>query len=293
MEFRILGSLEVQDGERVLPVVGGIQRLLLAMLLAEQGHRLSRDALTESLWPDRAPGAAQHALDLQVSRLRRLIGGQRIVTLDGGYRLDLSDTVLDADRFRSLVAAAANQTPSATAELLREALGLWRGPAFGDLGSEEPLRASARTLEDERLEALEALLDAELALGRHAAVVRELEAVVSAEPLRERPREQLMLALYRCGRQSDALRIYEDLRRRLSDELGIVPSERVRRLHEAILRQDPSLQLPAGAAPPAARTRRRPRGDGRSGRSPRCLWRWRSCRRSWRLWPCATVRNRR
>jgi DNA-binding SARP family transcriptional activator len=195
--------------------------------------------------------AAVGALDLQLSRLRKAIGPERILTHDGGYRLDVTDAVVDADRFSVLVADAANRPPSEAVGLLREALVLWRGLPFGELGDEEPLRAAAATLEDQRTAALEALFDAELRLGRDGAIVQELEALVAEHPLRERASEQLMLALYRCGRQADALRVYDELRRRLSEELGIAPGEGVRRLHEAIVRQDPSLE-PRGDAPRTA-----------------------------------------
>jgi DNA-binding SARP family transcriptional activator/ABC-type transport system substrate-binding protein len=247
MEFRILGPLEVHDGQRPVALAGAKQRLLLALLLAEPGRRVSRDVLTEALWPDRAPGDSVHALDLQVSRLRRAIGAQRLVTEGGGYRVELADAALDAERFGALVDEARNQPRSEAAVRLREALALWRGPPFGELGHEERLRAAARALEDERVGALEALFDAELAVGRDAEIVPELEALAAEQPLRERPREQLMLALYRCGRQADALRVYDDLRRRLSEELGIDPGESVRRLHEAIVRQDPALERPPAA----------------------------------------------
>ena len=257
MEFRILGPLEVHDGQRPVAVAGGKQKLLLALLLARRGRRVSRDALTEALWPDRASGDSVHALDLQVSRLRKAIGARRVVTQDGGYLLDLSGATVDADRFDALVADAQGQPSSEAARLLRSALALWRGPAFGELGHEEPLRALAGELENHRITALEALLDAELALGRHATIIRELEALVAEEPLRERLREQLMLALYRCNRQADALFAYDDLRRRLSEELGIGPGESVRRLHEAILRQDPSLERTAVAPPAEVRKARR------------------------------------
>ena len=257
MEFRILGALEVLDGQRPVTVAGGKQRLLLAMLLAGGGGRVSRDVLSDALWPDRAAGDSAHALDLQISRLRRVVGPDRLVTHDGGYSLEVSGSEVDADRFGALVAEAGGRPPSEAATRLRAALALWRGPPFGTLGDEQPLRAPARVLEDRRVEALEALFDAELALGCDATIVRELEALVAERPLRERPCEQLMLALYRCSRQADALRVYDDLRRRLAEELGIGPGENARRLHEAIVRQDPALRRP-GPTPIADRRRRRP-----------------------------------
>jgi DNA-binding SARP family transcriptional activator len=265
MGFGILGPLEVSDAGRPVAVAGAKQRLLLAILLAERGRRVSRDALTEALWPERAPAEAAHALDLQISRLRRSVGASHIQTQEGGYRFERAGAELDADRFAALVGEARTREPAAAAELLREALALWRGPAFGDLGHEEALRADAGELENERTAASEALFDAELALGREGAIVRELEALVAEQPLRERPHEQLMLALYRCGRQADALRVYDDLRRRLSDDLGIAPGEGVRRLHEAIVRQDPSLGRPAAPPPAAAKgAGRRPARRGRA-----------------------------
>jgi DNA-binding SARP family transcriptional activator/ABC-type transport system substrate-binding protein len=264
MEFRILGPLEAYDGQRPVALAGAKQRLLLALLLAEPGRRVSRDVLTEALWPDRAPGDSVHALDLQVSRLRRAIGAQRVVTQDGGYRVDLADAELDAERFMALVENARTRPAGEARTRMREALALWRGPAFGELGHEEALRARARELDDRRVAASEQLFAIELALGRHAAIVRELETLVAEQPLRERPHEQLMLALYGCGRQADALQVFDDLRRRLSEELGIEPGEPVRRTHEAIVRQDPALARTAparlagpGAPAPARRIRGR------------------------------------
>jgi DNA-binding SARP family transcriptional activator len=264
MEFRILGPLEAYDGQLPVALAGAKQRLLLALLLAEPGRRVSRDVLTEALWPERAPGESVHALDLQIARLRRAIGAQRVVTQDGGYRLDLADAELDAERFIAFVEDARTRAAGEASARLREALALWRGPAFGDLGHEEALRARGRELDDRRVAAWEELFEIELALGRHAAIVPELEALVAEQPLRERPHEQLMVALYRCGRQADALQIYDDLRRRLSEELGIEPGEPVRRTHEAIVRQDPALARTAGprlAGPRAPVLRRRIRGS--------------------------------
>jgi DNA-binding SARP family transcriptional activator len=239
MDFRVLGPVEVLDAEAPVPIAGVKQRLLLALLLAEAGRRVSRDSITEALWPDRPPGDAAHALDVQVSRLRKAIGAERVLTSEGGYRIDLGADGLDAQRFDRLVDEGR----------LEEALALWRGSAFGELGGEPALRAAAGSLEDRRGEARERLLEAKLERGRHEQVLRELEALATAQPLRERAHQQLMVALYRSGRQADALRVYDDLRRRLAEELGIDPGEATRGLHEAIVRQDPSLR---GRARPTA-----------------------------------------
>jgi DNA-binding SARP family transcriptional activator len=256
MEFQILGALEVHDKRGPVPVAGDKQRLLLALLLAQRGRAVSRDALTGALWPERVPGDPAHALDVQVSRLRKAIGAPRLVTRDGGYLLDLSEAVVDVDRFDALVARARDRPPPEAAALLRDALALWRGPAFGEFAHDETLPASAQAAEDRRSAAMEALFDAELALGRHEAIVPALQKLTAEQPLRERPREQLMLALYRCGRQADALRVYDDLRRRMSDELGVVPGESVRRLHEAIVLQDRCLDTAVKAPVRAPAPRR-------------------------------------
>ena len=248
MEFRILGSIEVIDRRAPVVIAGGKQRLLLALLLAERGRRVSRDVLMDALWPTRRPGESTHALDLQVARLRKVIGAERVVTVDGGYRLDTAAATVDADQFSALVDAAKGQPPREAAERLREALALWRGAPFGDLSSEESLRPHAQALSGQRRAALENLFETDLALGRHAAVVHELEALVAQDPLHERSRELLMVALYRSGRQADALRVYDDLRRRLADELGIDPGATIKGVHEAIIRQEPSLAAPGPAS---------------------------------------------
>jgi DNA-binding SARP family transcriptional activator len=157
MEFRILGPLEAHGGQLPVALAGAKQRLLLALLLAQPGRRVSRDVLTEALWPERAPGDPVHALDLQVARLRRTIGAQRVVTQDGGYRLDLADALLDAERFIALVEDARTRQAGEARAQLREALALWRGPPFGELGQEEALRARARELDEQRVVAWEEL----------------------------------------------------------------------------------------------------------------------------------------
>jgi DNA-binding SARP family transcriptional activator len=252
MEFRVLGPVDVLDQGASAGMAGGKQRLLLALLLANRGRPMSRDALVDALWPDRPPGEAAHALDLQISRMRKVIGAQSLATLDGAYQLNLEDSTVDADRFAALVTEAQGRPHAQSVELLREALALWRGPAFGELATDERLRGHAQALDDKHSQALEARFGAELELGRHAAIVGDLQEFADSHPLRERPQELLMLALYRCGRQADALRVYDDLRRRLATELGIDPGHSIKTTHEAIVRQEPSLGAPAGEMPVTA-----------------------------------------
>ncbi len=260
MEFRLLGPLEAQKDERVIPVGGAKQRALLAILLLHANEVVSRDRLVEELWSERPAGSAGHSLDHQISRLRKTLEpSEMLATRPGGYVLQVEPEQIDAHGFERLFEegrrANAVGKPAAAAEALRQALGLWRGGALADLAYESFARVEIERLEELRLAALEELFDAELALGRHQAIVAELESLTAKHPLRERPRAQLMLALYRSGRQAEALRVYADTRRRLVDELGLEPGQALQKLELAILRQDPSLTL----APAASRTRVRRR----------------------------------
>jgi DNA-binding SARP family transcriptional activator/ABC-type transport system substrate-binding protein/streptogramin lyase len=248
VEFRLLGPVEaVRDG-RSLPLGGAKPRALMALLLLHANEVVSRDRLIEGLWPDRAPGTARHSLDVQVSRLRKAFEPEEpLVTRSGGYTLEVEPEAIDAHRFERLLEAgrkanAAGQSHEALA-WLETALALWRGEALGELAYEEFARPEADRLEELRLVASEERLDAELALGHHDRLVSELEALTARHPLRERLRGQLMLALYRSGRQAEALRVYSDTRARLVDELGIEPSQQLREVEQAILRQDPALDL--------------------------------------------------
>jgi YVTN family beta-propeller protein len=251
MQFRILGPVEVEEDGRLLPLGSAKQRALLAILLLHANEVVSRDRLIDELRGERAPASALHSLEVYVSRLRKTLqangGEQLLVTRAGGYLLRLEPDQLDVTCFERLLeegrrALAAGNCERA-AERLAEALALWRGPALGDLAYEPFAGPEIERLEEQRLAALEERIEAEFALGGHTAMVGELEALSGKHPLRERLHGQLMLALYRSGRQAEALEAYQETRRHLLDELGIDPSPALQRLEQAILRQDPALEL--------------------------------------------------
>jgi DNA-binding SARP family transcriptional activator len=253
MEFRIPGPLEVHDGAAPVVIPGAKERALLADLLLHAGQVVPADRLVDDLWGDRPPGKPANTLQGRVSALRRALGQASglLATRPPGYRLEVDPERVDAARFQRLVATAhgvAAANPAEAARLLGEALGLWRGPALAEFADQAWAQAEAARLEELRRAAVEELAELRLAAGGHAELVGELEALVAAEPLRERRRGQLMLALYRSGRQADALRVYQETRAVLAEELGIDPSPALQRLQQAILTQDRSLQ----AAPPAA-----------------------------------------
>jgi DNA-binding SARP family transcriptional activator/ABC-type transport system substrate-binding protein len=259
VDFRVLGALEVWDGDRVVAVRGSKQRALLSLLLLQAGEVVSRDRLLAELWPDRPPGMAGHSLDHQVSRLRKALEPtEPVVTRPGGYALEVEPDQIDVRRFERLLAAgrAANAEgrPGDAASLLVDALALWRGGAYADVAYEAFARDEISRLHELRLAALEERIDADLALGRHQALVAELESLAATYPFRERVRGQQMLALYRSGRQVEALRAFADTRRRLVDELGLEPGPALKELERAILRHDPALDAPAArAAKPRSR----------------------------------------
>jgi class 3 adenylate cyclase/DNA-binding winged helix-turn-helix (wHTH) protein/Flp pilus assembly protein TadD len=253
MDFRILGPLEVLDEDRPVALGGNTQRALLAVLLLHANQTLSTDRLIDELWGERPPAGAANALQAKVSRLRKALasggGGERIVTRGPGYELTVDPERIDSQRFERLVTGGDSQLatghPEQAASLLEEALSLWRGAPLADLAYEPFAQGETARLHDLRISALEQLIEAKLALGRHAEVVSQLETLIAEHPYRERLRAQHMLALYRCERQADALRAYKDARRQLVDELGIEPGERLRKLERAILAQDPALAAPA------------------------------------------------
>jgi DNA-binding SARP family transcriptional activator/glutamine cyclotransferase len=258
MEFLILGPLEVAGTGRPIAISGSKPRALLAVLLLHANEVVSRDRLIDELWGGSPPETASTALQVHVSQLRKALGRETIETKAPGYVIRVPPCNLDAERFESLLEEAHGQEPAAAAETLRQALGLWRGRALADLG-DTLARPERALLEERRLSALEQRIEAELALGRHATLVPELEGLVREQPLRERLRGQLMLALYRCGRQADALDVYRSGRRLLDEELGLKPDDELQRLERAILNHDPSLQSPAvaGIRRPAVAERRR------------------------------------
>jgi YVTN family beta-propeller protein len=272
VEFRILGPLEVLDGERELRLGSPKERELLAVLLLHAGSVVSRERLIDELWGESPPPTAAKALNVHVSQLRKTLahnGHDPVATRPPGYALEVEPEAVDAVSFERLVAEArarfaAGEVESAGA-LLRKALALWRGPALDGVVLEAAARNEAGRLDQLRLAAQMDRIDCDLALGRHEQLVGEVEALVAEHPLRERLRSQLMLALYRSGRQADALRSYREARQTLVDELGIEPSVPLQRLERAILNHDPALELPAGIpqegavappTPPRARGRR-------------------------------------
>ena len=240
MEFRILGPLEVVEDDRPVRLDRRRLRALLAYLLLHANRPVSADQLIDEVWGPEPPKTAAASLQNYISRLRKAIGSDLIVSQAPGYLLRVDPERFDLARFERLVAEARRTgEPRDRAEKLRVALSLWRGPALEDLAFESFAQTEIARLEEARLEALEERLDADLALGRAGDLVIELEGLVARYPLRERFRVQLMLALYRAGRQADALAAYQDARRMLLDELGLEPSEELRGLEQAILRQDP------------------------------------------------------
>jgi DNA-binding SARP family transcriptional activator len=246
VEFRVLGPVEaVVDGSPVsLPAAK--PRALLAVLLLNRNRVVSVGRLVDDLWGETPPETATKALQGYVSQLRKAFGADRVLTKPPGYSLRVEDGELDLDRFERLVREGRELLTSgdskAAAKRLEEALELWRGPPFAEFVSEPFARDAGARLEDERLAALEERIEADLALGRHARLVPELEELVAGEPLRERPRAQLMLALYRSGRQADALELYRRTRETLSEELGIEPSLELQELERKMLQHDPSLE---------------------------------------------------
>src|SRR5438445_328707 len=266
MEFRILGRIEVAEQDRSVALGAAKQRALLALLLLRANEVVSSDRLVEELWGERPPAKAAKNVQVYVSQLRRVLGDGRLETQGHGYLLRVEPGALDAERFLALLdegreALAAGEAKRA-AETLRAALVLWRGAALADVAYEQFAQAEIARLDELRLVAVEERIEADLALGRHVALVAELEGLVRAEPLRERPRAQLMLALYRSGRQAEALEAYQDARRVLVDELGLEPSRSLHELERAILTQDAALDAPGRGRVPAIVVRR---ARGRSG----------------------------
>jgi DNA-binding SARP family transcriptional activator len=255
LEFRILGPLEVAaDGERV-QLGGPRQRATLAILLLHANRVVPVERLAEELYAGRPPVTAVTQVQRQVSELRRALGSaSAIQTKPPGYALPVAPRQLDLARFERLTEQALGTAPREAADLLRRALALWRGPPLADLEYEEFSRPAVERLEEMRLAAVEARIDADLALGRHAVVAGELDELAAEHPLGERLQEQRILALYRSGRQVEALDAYDTTRRRLVERFGLEPSEPLKKLQRAILAHDASLELPSPAQAAPTRT---------------------------------------
>ena len=245
MEYRVLGPLEVAEGGMILSLGGPRQRLVLASLILEANHVVPTDRLIDRIWGDEPPGAARNALFAYISRLRKLLGAARIQARPPGYTLVAERSEVDALRFADLVDAARDRTDDRqeSVALLSAALDLWRGGALDDLAAYDVLRPAIARLEELRLGAVEDRIEAEIDLGRHRESVPALESLTTEHPLRERLWSLLILALYRSGRQGDALGAFHRARKMLVEELGIDPSPELRRLHEQVLRQDEALDL--------------------------------------------------
>jgi DNA-binding SARP family transcriptional activator/DNA-binding beta-propeller fold protein YncE len=255
MEFRILGPLEVLDEGKPVALGTLKERLVLAVLLLHANEFVSRERLIDELWGEAPPPTARKAVNVYISKLRQTLtrdGHDPIATASGGYRLNVEPDELDARRMQQLLdkarASVSKGELEDAARDFREALSLWRGPTLAGLEPESRGRDEVAQLDELRLTALLDRIDCDLALGRHEQALVELKVLVREHPLRERLRAQQMLALYRADRQVEALEAYAEARRTLVDDLGVEPSEALQRLQQAILRHDPSLEMPQGTA---------------------------------------------
>ncbi|MBV8562953.1 MAG: AfsR/SARP family transcriptional regulator, partial [Actinobacteria bacterium] len=250
LEIRVLGPFEVRAGGRAADVGGSKRQALLAMLALREGRAISVDALVDGLWGEDVPAAPRNALHHHVARLRAELGADAIVGSTDGYALGAA--TVDALQFEELLeearAALRDGDPRAAGRSVESALALWRGGALQGLAATDWFAAEARRLESLRLDALEQRFDVALALGDHADVVAAVRQALEESPFRERLWGQLMLALYRSGRQADALEAFQEAWRVLDEELGLEPGPELRRLQDAILAHDPGIAAPAAAA---------------------------------------------
>ena len=251
MDFCVLGPLEVRERGRVLALGGPRQRAVLAFLLLHANEVVSAERLVEAVWGEEPPATGSAGLHVRISQLRKVLSAARIGTRSPGYALSVNSGELDLERFEQLASegrrALAAGDPDRAVRALAEALGLWRGPPLGDVVFEPSAIGEVARLEELRWAALESRIEAQLELGHHDELVGEVEALVGEQPLRERLREHWMLALYRSGRQAEALAAFREARRAWVEELGIEPSRRLQRLEHAMLVQDASLDLPMAA----------------------------------------------
>jgi predicted ATPase/DNA-binding SARP family transcriptional activator len=255
VEVRVLGAIEVVGDDGPVSLGASKQRRLLAALVIHGGETCSADALIDAVWGETPPASARKLVQVYISQLRRALpAGGRIVTNGSGYALELDPASLDATRFERLLAegraALREDNGELAASLLGRALALWRGRAYADFAYEDFAHSEVERLEELRLVALEERVAAQLQLGRHADLLGELRSLVAAHPQRERLQGLAMLALYRCGRQTEALELYAEARARLYAELGLEPGTELRELQRRILQQDPGLELPTLAAEP-------------------------------------------
>jgi DNA-binding SARP family transcriptional activator/Flp pilus assembly protein TadD/DNA polymerase III delta prime subunit len=260
VKFGLLGPLTVIDGDRRVPIQSAKHRILLAALLLRAGELVTLDELAEAIWGDALRADPRRVVQTYVARLRKLLGGTELIqSRPEGYAIAVAPGDVDVHRFEMLLEqardAAGAEDRHAEAAMLRQALALWRGEPLVDVASELLHRDAGGRLAEQRLDALHRRVEAELAVGRHAELVAELRVLTERHPLREPLWLQLMTALYRCGRQADALEAYQRVRRLLADELGVDPGPALRRLHKAILANDPALAFPSPAVLPAPRAR--------------------------------------
>jgi DNA-binding SARP family transcriptional activator len=249
VEFRILGPLEVLERGRAVTLRGAREKAVLVYLLLHAGEVVPTDRLIDQLWGEEPPETARKSLQVRVAGIRKTLGADLLLTQGPGYVIRAGPDTLDLHRFERLVAEADQLEPRSAADKLREALSLWRGPPLADFAYEPFAQGPIGRLEELRVVALERRIDADLELGRPAELVGELEALVAEHPLRERLRGQLILALYRSGRQAEALDAYRATREALVEELGIDPSPALQELERAVLRQDSALDLAQPALP--------------------------------------------
>jgi DNA-binding SARP family transcriptional activator len=255
LDIRLLGPLEIRYRGADVPIRAARVRRLLGLLLLHRGRVVSVDRLVDEIWEHEPPDSALAALRVHVSRLRKMLATagleNLLVTRPTGYLLDVPEASVDADRFEALIAearaAVADGDPKAAVARFRRALEMWRGAALAGIASSTNVEAEAARLEEARLAAFEDCISAELEADNARAVLGELEAMIVEHPLRERLWGLRMLALYRAGRQADALECYQSLRRHLDEELGLEPSADLARLHQDILQQAPSLLIGATA----------------------------------------------
>ncbi len=261
MRFAVLGPLAVSPDGQPVSLGGRKQRTLLALLLLHANEVVSRDRLIDALWGESPPPSTDKSLDTYVYRLRKLLGHDRLEREAGGYLLRVEPGELDVDQFELLLASADcasdMEDHRAAATVLAEALALWRGPAWADMLDEPSASSEAQRLEELRLSALESRIEAELAMGAGAELVPELNQLAAEHPLRERLLSCLMLALYRAGRQTDALDTFQAARQRLVEELGLEPGPGLHELQQRILRHDPTLTKPRRLVVPASSHTRR------------------------------------